>query len=78
MRVNVGKGSYFGVGTGVGWMFEGEIRSMSVSPLCQGWSETDQERVPAVVSSVAEDTGRERDTEPSRSMKSSLWPEREE
>ena len=78
MRVNVGKGSYFGVGTGVGWMFKGEIRSMSKSPSCQGWSETDHVRVPAVESSVAEETARERDTEPSSSMKSSLWPEREE
>ena len=58
MRVNVGKGSYFGVGTGVGWMFKGEIRSMSMSALCQGWSETDQERVPAVGSSRALRAGR--------------------
>ena len=58
-------------------MVEAAIRSMSKSALCQGWLGTDQERVPAVVSSVAEDAGSERDTEPSSSMKSSLWPESE-
>ena len=51
---------------------EGEMRSMRVSAVCQGWSVTDQDRVPAVVSSVAEETSRARLTEPSRSMKSSL------
>ena len=30
-----------------------------------------------MVSTVAEDTGRERETEPSSSMKSRLWPDRE-
>ena len=59
-------------------MFEAAIRSMSKSASCQGWSETDHVRVRAVVSSVAEEMGRDRDTEPSSSMKSSLWPEREE
>ena len=62
----------------MGTVVEGLIRSMSKSPLCQGWSETDHVRVPAELSAVAEETARERETEPSSSMKSSLWPEREE
>ena len=74
----VGSAVGMGVGSGVGTVVEGEIRSMSVSPSSQGRSDTVQVRVPAVVSSVAEDAGSERDTEPSSSMKSSLWPEREE
>ena len=53
----VGSAVGMGVGSGVGTVVEGEIRSMSVSPSCQGWSETVQVRVPAVVSSVAEDDG---------------------
>ena len=56
---------------------EGEMRSMSRSPSSQGWSVTDQERVPAVVSSVAEEAGSDRETEPSSSMKSSFWLERD-
>ena len=85
MRGRAGRGSVVGLwvafeeglGVGYGVIAKGEIRSMSKSPLCQGWSETDHVRVPAVESSVAEETARERDTEPSSSMKSSLWPERE-
>ena len=73
--MGVGVGSGVAVGSGV---VEAAIRSMSKSSLCQGWSgDGPCERVPAPVSSVAEDAGSERDTEPSSSMKSSLWPERE-
>ena len=73
--MGVGVGSGVAVGSGV---VEAAIRSMSKSALCQGWSGTGQVRVPAVESSVAEDAGSERDTEPFSSMKSSLWPERED
>ena len=75
--VGMGVGSAVGTGVGSGVTVKVAIRSMSKSPSCQGWSETDQVRVPAVASSVAEDAGSERDTEPSSPMKSSLWPERE-
>ena len=56
--VGMGVGSAVGTGVGSGVTVKVAIRSMSMSPSCQGWSETDQVRVPAVVSSVAEETAR--------------------
>ena len=51
-----------------------EIRSMSLSPECQGCSDTDHVRVLLSGSRVASSVWRERDMEPSRVMKSRVWP----
>ena len=49
------------------------MRSINLSPLCQGWDATVQLSVRFAASTVALATCRDRDTEPSRAMKFTSW-----
>ena len=60
-----GSGAYF---------VDAEIRSISLSPLCQGCESTFQVSVPFVSSTSALATFRDKDTEPSRAINSTVWP----
>ena len=58
----------------VGAGYSNEIRSISLLPSCQGCSATLQLRVLLAASTVASATFNDSDTEPSSSIKSTVWP----
>ena len=56
------------------YFVDAETRNISLSPICQGCDSTFQVSVPVVSSTSASATARDSDTEPSRAIKSRVWP----